>query len=149
MRSIPRRARSERPGPRRPQPTSPAAQNLRRRITVHWTASRRVHQTRERIARTFWAGGWRRPCVRRPSCYVTQFWQLARGQHRRRRRPRRGATAAARSIQARAGRRRSPRTAHAWGLLRRSLFLGDPLLSANNLKWAGQFECSVVNNTFV
>lgn len=64
MRSIPRQARSERPEARRPQQTSPAARKLRRRFTVHWTASLRVHQTRERPhGRTEQAAGDGRVCA--------------------------------------------------------------------------------------
>lgn len=66
---------SERPGPRWPQPH--LASGLSGRNTLCTGPRVKSNATmRERSGRTYCVSGWLRPCVRRPSCYVTEFWQL-------------------------------------------------------------------------
>lgn len=98
MRSIPRRAHSERPGPRRPQP------HLSHGIcdvdnTVHWTADARrrmQHDGSVQHGRTERAAGDGR--VRAALAVTSRGFDSWRTRAARRRRPRRGATGARRSI---------------------------------------------------
>lgn len=67
---------SERPGPRWPQPH--LASGLSGGNTLCTGPRVKTNATpRERAGRTYCVSGWLRPCVRRPTCYVTEFWQLA------------------------------------------------------------------------